>query len=56
MARTVSNPKSRSVFDIDLKPQVVQTVKTQGLSISQVYKDMKLGNHACLALYRQAVR
>ena len=43
MAQTVSNPKSRRVFDTDFKLQVVQMVKTQGLSISQVCKDMKLG-------------
>ena len=37
------NPKSRRVFDTNFKLQVVQMVKTQGLSISQVCKDMKLG-------------
>ena len=42
----MSNPKSRRVFDTDFKLQVVQMVKTQGLSISQVCKDMKLGESA----------
>ena len=46
MAQTVSNPESRRVFDTDFKLQVVQMVKTQGLSISQVCKDMKLGESA----------
>ena len=39
----MSNPKSRRVFDTDFKLQVVQMVKTQGLSISQVCKGMLLG-------------
>ena len=39
----MSNPKSRRVFDTDFKLQVVQRVKTQGLSISQVCIDMRLG-------------
>ena len=42
----MSNPKSRRVFDTDFKLQVVQMVKAQGLSISQVCKDMKLGQSA----------
>ena len=46
MAQTVSNPKSRRVLDTDFKLQVVQMVKTQGLSISQVCEDMKLGESA----------
>ena len=46
MARTVSDTKSRRVFDTDFKLQVVQMVKTQGLSISQVCRDMKLGESA----------
>ena len=46
MAQTVSNPKSRRVFDTDFKLQVVQMVKTQGLSIAQICKDMKLGDSA----------
>ena len=46
MAKPVSNPKSRRVFDTDFKLQVVQMVKTQGLSIGQVCKDMKLGESA----------
>ena len=49
MAQTVSNPKSRRVFDTDFKLQVVQMVKTQGLSISQVCKDMKLSESAARA-------
>ena len=40
MAQTVSNPKSRRVFDTSFKLQVVQMVKAQGLSIAQVCKDM----------------
>ena len=43
MAQTVSNPESRRVFDTGFKLQVVQMVKTQDLSISQVCKDMRLG-------------
>ena len=46
MARSVSNPKFRRVFDTDFKLQVVQMVKAQGLSIGQVCKDMKLGESA----------
>ena len=46
MAQTVSNPKSRRVFDTDFKLQVVQMVKTQGLIISQGCEDMKLGESA----------
>ena len=46
MARPVSNPKSRRVFDTDFKLQVVQMVKAQGLSIGQVCKVMKLGESA----------
>ena len=46
MAQTVSNPKSRRVFDTDFKLQVVQMIKKQGLSISDVCKDMKLGQSA----------
>ena len=49
MARTVSNPKSRRVFDTDFKLQVVQMVKAQGLSIGQVWKGMKLGESAARA-------
>ena len=44
--KTVSNPKSRRVFDTDFKLQVVQMVKAQGLTIAQVCKDMKLGESA----------
>jgi len=46
MAQTVSIPKFRRVFGTDFKLQVVQMVKTQGLSISQVCTDMKLGESA----------
>ena len=46
MARPVSDTKLRRVFDTDFKLQVVQMVKTQGLSISQVCRDMKLGESA----------
>ena len=42
----MSNSKSRRVFDTEFKLQVVQMVKTQGLNISQVCKDMKLGESA----------
>ena len=49
MAQTVSNPKSRRVFDTNFKLQVVQIVKVQGLSIAQVCKDMKLGESAARA-------
>jgi transposase len=46
MAQTVSNPKSRRVFDTSFKLQVVQMVKVQGLTIAQVCKDMTLGESA----------
>ena len=46
MARTVSNPKSRKVFDTDFQLQVVQMVKAQGLSIRQECTDMKPGESA----------
>ena len=46
MAQTVSDTKSRRVFDTDFKLQVVQMVKTQGLSINQVCRDMLLGESA----------
>ena len=42
----MSNTKSRRVFDTDFKLQAVQMVKTQCLSISQLSKDMKLGESA----------
>ena len=38
--------KSRRTFDAGFKLQVAQMVKIQGLSISQVCKDMKLGESA----------
>ena len=46
MARPVSDTKFRRVFDTHFKLQVVQMVKTQGLSISQICRDMKLGESA----------
>lgn len=39
----MSNSKSRRNFDPSFKLQVVQMVKTQGLSVAQVCKDMSLG-------------
>ena len=42
----MSNPKSRRIFDTDFKLQVVQMVKMQGLSITQVCRDMTLGESA----------
>ena len=42
----MSNPKPRRIFDTDFKLQVVQMVKTQGLSVTQVCNDMKLGQTA----------
>jgi len=42
----LSNAKSTRVLDTDFKLQVAQMVKGQGLSISQVCKDMKLGESA----------
>ena len=49
MARPVSNPKFRRVFDTDFKLQVLQMVKAQGLSIGQLCKGMKLGERAARA-------
>ena len=46
MATAVNTKKSRRIFDTSFKLQVAQMVKTQGLSISQVCKDMKLGESA----------
>ena len=46
MATDVNNQKSRRTFDASFKLQVAQMVKGQGLSISQVCKDMKLGESA----------
>ena len=46
MATQVSNKISRRTFDESFKLQVVQMVKTQGLSVAQVCKDMKLGSTA----------
>ena len=46
MAVEVNKQKSRRTFDANFKLQVVQMVKVQGLSISQVCKDMDLGESA----------
>ena len=46
MATEVNNQKSRGTFDASFKLQVAQMVKAQGLSISRVCKDMKLGESA----------
>ena len=46
MAVEVNKQKSRRVFDTSFKLQVAQMVKVQGLSISQVCKDMKIGESA----------
>ncbi|QJC56584.1 hypothetical protein HC248_01892 [Polaromonas vacuolata] len=53
MPKPLSNPKTRRAFDTDFKLQVVQMVKTQGVSISQVYKDMELGPTAVKYLLGQ---
>ena len=42
MAQDVKNQKSRRSFDASFKLQVVQMIKTQGLSVGQVCKDMGL--------------
>ena len=42
MAQDVKNPKSRRAFDTSFKLQVVQMIKTQGLSVGQVCKDLNL--------------
>ena len=46
MAVEVKNQKSRRTFDTDFKLQVAQMVKVQGLSLSQVCKDMGIGESA----------
>jgi transposase len=46
MAAEVNKQKSRRTFDANFKHQVAQMVKVQGLSISQVCKDMGLGENA----------
>ena len=46
MSTDVNNQKSRRTFDASFKLQVAQMVKGQGLSISEVCKDMKLGESA----------
>lgn len=43
--KKVTNPKRR-VFDASFKLQVVEMVRSQGLSIGQVCKDMNLGETA----------
>ena len=45
MAQTVSNPKSKGL-NTDFKLQLLQMVRTQGLNISLVCKDMKLRESA----------
>ena len=42
----MNKQKTRRAFDTSFKLQVAQMVKVQGLSISQVCKDMKLGESA----------
>jgi transposase len=42
----VNKQKTRRVFDASFKLQVAHMVKVQGLSISQVCKDMKIGESA----------
>ena len=46
MAVEVIKQKSRRTFDQNFKLQVAQMVKIQGLSISQVCKDMGIGESA----------
>ena len=46
MAVEVNKQKSRRMFDANFKLQVAQMVKVQGLSTSQVCKDMDLGESA----------
>jgi transposase len=46
MATQVSNKITRRSFDESFKRQVVQMVKSQGLSVAQVCKDMNLGSTA----------
>ena len=46
MVVEVNEQKSRRTFDANFKLQVVQMVKVQGLSVSQVCKDMDLGESA----------
>lgn len=42
----MTNQKTRRTFDHGFKLQVVQMIRTQGLAISQVCRDMKLGETA----------
>ena len=46
MAVEVNKQKSRRTFDATFKRQMAQMVKVQGLSISQVCKDMGIGESA----------
>ena len=46
MAVRVNNQKSRRTFDANFKLQVLRMVNVQGLSVSQVCKDMDLGESA----------
>ena len=36
----------RRAFDVSFKLRIVQMVKDQGLSVGQIYRDMKLGETA----------
>jgi transposase len=42
----MTHPQKRRTFETSFKLQVVQMIKQQGLSISQVCKDMQLGETA----------
>ena len=42
----MSNPKLSRSFDTDFKLQVAQIVKAEGLSIGQVFRNVKLGESA----------
>ena len=42
----MNKQKTRRAFDASFKLQVAQMVKVQGLTISQVCKDMKIGESA----------
>ena len=46
MVVEVNEQKSRRTFDANFKLQVVRMVNVQGLSVSQVCKDMDLGESA----------
>ena len=46
--------KKRRIFDASFKLQVVQLIKEQGVSISQVCEDMSLGETAVRRWLKQA--